>query len=47
VRDISSQIVGYVKVEARDMEQARELVRGNPVYEDGGAVEIRGLPVSG
>ncbi len=47
VPDVSRQIVGYVKIEARDLNHARELVQGNPVYEAGGTVEIRELPVSG
>ena len=41
---ITKHLVGYVKIEARDLEQARALVRGNPVYEAGGTVEIRLLP---
>ncbi len=41
---VSHHLVGYVKIEARDLEHARELVRGNPVYEAGGTVEIRALP---
>jgi hypothetical protein len=41
---ITRHLVGYVKIEARDMEHARALVRGNPVYEAGGTVEIRLLP---
>jgi hypothetical protein len=40
----TDHLVGYVKIEARDLEHARELVRGNPVYEAGGTVEIRTLP---
>lgn len=44
---ISRQLVGYVKLEARDIGHARELVAGNPVYEAGGTVEIRELPVTG
>ena len=41
---ITRHLVGYIKIEARDLEHARELVRGNPVYEAGGTVEIRHLP---
>lgn len=44
--DLSRHLAGYVKIEARDLDHARELVRGNPVYEAGGTVEIRELPVS-
>lgn len=41
---VSSHLVGYVKIEARDLNHARELLLGNPVYEAGGTVEIRELP---
>lgn len=37
-------LVGYVKLEVRDLGHARECVHGNPVYEAGGTVEIRELP---
>jgi hypothetical protein len=40
----TDHLVGYVKIEARDLDHAHELVRGNPVYEAGGTVEIRTLP---
>jgi hypothetical protein len=40
----TDHLVGYVKIEARDLEHAREFVSGNPVYEAGGTVEIRALP---
>lgn len=43
----TDHLVGFVKIEARDLDHARELVRGNPVYEAGGTVEIRTLPVTG
>ena len=44
--EISCNLVGYVKIEARDLSHARELIQGNPVYEAGGTIEIRELPVS-
>ena len=44
--DVSGHLVGYVKIEARDLAHAQELVLGNPVYEAGGTVEVRELPVS-
>ena len=46
VPDVSSRIGGYVKIQARDLSHAREFVVGNPVYEAGGTVEIRELPVT-
>lgn len=41
---ITGHLSGYIRIKAADLEQARELVKGNPVYEDGGTVEIRELP---
>jgi len=36
--------VGFIRVEATDLDHARTMVIGNPVYEAGGTVEIRELP---
>ena len=47
IPEISRQLVGYVKFEARDWDHARDLVQGNPVYVAGGTVEIRELPETG
>lgn len=47
VPNVSDHLVGYVKIEARDLNHARDLVLGNPVFEAGGTVEIRELPVTG
>lgn len=44
VPSLSDHLVGYVKIEARDLDHARQLVAGNPVYEAGGTVEVRELP---
>lgn len=41
---IADHLVGFIKVRAESIEQARELLTGNPVYENGGTVEIRALP---
>jgi hypothetical protein len=35
---------GYIRVQAKSLEAARELLTGNPVFECGGTVEIRELP---
>src|SRR5262245_19126163 len=43
-REISGHIGGYIRIRAADLEAARALVAGNPVYEGGGTVEIRELP---
>lgn len=34
---------GYLLVTARDINQATELARGCPVFDDGGTVEVRGV----
>ena len=44
---VTRQISGYIRVRAEDLNAARELVFGNPVYEAGGTVEIRELPRTG
>jgi hypothetical protein len=36
--------VGFIKVQAESLDHARELLKGNPVFEAGGTVEIRELP---
>jgi hypothetical protein len=41
---ITPQLAGYIHVQAESLNQARELVQGNPVFEAGGTVEIRELP---
>jgi len=43
-RPITSFLSGYIRVRALDLNAARELVIGNPVYEAGGTVEVRELP---
>jgi hypothetical protein len=44
---LSAGIVGYLKVAAPDLAAAEALLTGNPIYEAGGTVEIRELPVTG
>jgi len=44
---ISRQIAGDIRIRAENLNAARELVIGNPVYEAGGTVEIRELPRTG
>ena len=41
---VTTQVVGYIRVEAKSLEEATSLLAGNPVYEAGGTVEIRELP---
>jgi hypothetical protein len=40
---ISVHVVGYIRVQAQDLADAKTLLAGNPVYEAGGTVEIREL----
>lgn len=47
VPDVSRHLNGYIKIEATDLSHAKELASGNPVFEAGGTVEIRELPITG
>lgn len=40
----SDQLGGYLCLRAEDLEAAKALLAGNPVYECGGTVEVRELP---
>lgn len=44
---ITRHLGGYIKIECESLETAQSLLAGNPVYEAGGVVEIRELPVTG
>ena len=46
VPGITDHLVGYIRIEVRDLDDARTLMAGNPVYEAGGTLEIRELPRS-
>ena len=41
---ITAQIGGFIRVEADSLAEAEALLAGNPVFENGGTVEIRELP---
>ncbi len=41
---ITSHLSGYIRVQAENLEAAKKLLEGNPVFEAGGTVEIRELP---
>ena len=41
--DISRHLVGFIKIQARNIDHAREALAGNPVFESGGTIEIREL----
>ncbi len=42
-KNITSCLVGYIRIHADSQSHAEELLRGNPVFEAGGTVEIREL----
>ena len=44
--DPTAHIGGFIRVTAVDLDAAKRLLAGNPVYEAGGTVEIRELPRS-
>jgi hypothetical protein len=41
---VTEQIGGYIRLEAASLAEAETLIEGNPVYENGGTVELRELP---
>jgi len=41
---ITAHIGGFIRIEADSLADAEILLAGNPVYENGGTVEIRELP---
>ncbi len=43
----ATKLDGFIRVLATDINAARQYLTGNPVYEGGGTVEIRELPVDG
>jgi hypothetical protein len=43
-KSLTTHLSGYIRIQAEDLDDARRLVDGNPVYEAGGTVEIRELP---
>jgi len=43
---LAAGLIGYVRIRAHDLADAKTLVAGNPVYESGGTVEVRELPRS-
>jgi len=42
--EASEHLGGYLRVQAKSLDDARELLAGNPIFESGGTVEIRELP---
>ncbi len=41
---LTHHLTGYIRIRAENLNAARALVEGNPMYECGGSVEIRELP---
>ena len=41
---ITTHLTGYIRVNVGNLEQAKSLLAGNPLFEAGGTVEIRELP---
>ena len=44
---LAAHLGGFIRIAARDLDQAQAFLDGNPVYEAGGTVEIRALPKTG
>ena len=44
---ITAHIGGFIRVEADSLAEAEVLLAGNPVFENGGMVELRELPRTG
>lgn len=40
----TSQLTGYIRVRAQSLDEAKQFLIGNPVYEAGGTVETCELP---
>lgn len=38
--DGECSITGYIRLEAADLAEARQLIEGNPLYEAGGTIEL-------
>ena len=43
-KNITAHLTGYLIFKAESIEDAKQFLLGNPVYESGGTVEIRELP---
>jgi len=44
---VSDHLGGYIRIDADSLDHARTFIAGNPVFEAGGTIEIRGLPRTG
>jgi hypothetical protein len=41
---VTAQIGGYIRLEAESLGEVEALLAGNPVFENGGTIELRELP---
>jgi hypothetical protein len=41
---LTAHLSGYIRVTAHNLDEAKSLLAGNPIFEAGGTVEIRELP---
>jgi hypothetical protein len=41
---VTGHLVGYIRLNASNLDEAKSLVAGNPHFDAGGTVEIRELP---
>src|SRR5215475_7198885 len=41
---VTEHLTGFIRVIADNLDQAKSLLTGNPVFEAGGTVEVRELP---
>jgi hypothetical protein len=41
---LTAHLAGFIRVKAQNLDEAKSLLSGNPVFEAGGTVEIRELP---
>lgn len=44
---ITAHLSGFMRISADDLEDAQAMLTGNPVFENGGTIEIRELPREG
>jgi hypothetical protein len=40
----TDELAGFIRIQAEDLEAAKALAIGNPIFECGGSIEIRELP---
>ena len=43
---VTAHLAGFIRVNADSLDEAKSLLVGNPVFEAGGTVEIRELPLT-